>query len=316
VKAGVKHIQNKFGWLIFLTVLTLSACTGKVDGLVSNLSSNQTPSVSNQISTANQMSVVTNQNQSTTNGDLEKLLAEISWQAVEEAKRQGVSALPTLRRFANDKNYRIRQLVMNCVGAIGDDQGADILAAGLKDTNINVQLPAARELSQKAYPSAQTAILDSLKNEPENLVRELLALAAGFLSGEKAIPVLRPLAQGDTVLAQNAKTALAKLGDAVGKKAISAGLAASLPRTRYETLQKLCYINDKSFAVQAVKLLSDKAVGIRIGTVYNPKARRVADQAVDTLVCLLNLKPSFTTSVEKIYTDQELTEIRKLAGSK
>jgi HEAT repeat protein len=214
-----------------------------------------------------------------------------------------------VRRFANDPNYVVRQITMNCVEAIGDATGGDILASGLADGNVNVRLAAARALATRSYPSAASSIVAALQLSDDETFRELLVTAAGYSPEGRTISVLTPLSAGDSVLAHNAVLALAKLGSETGRKMLSAKLSAKLPRTRYEALEGLCYVNDKRFSAEAKRLLSDKAVGLRIGSVRSPKYRRVADQAVDSLVCLLGLRVSFTVSSERIYSDQEIASI-------
>lgn len=307
------HRINRFQivWLLVFTVALPIACAKKSDILASNYTVNsanqpETPSA-NRTETIDKIDDAEKQT-----NPLNKLLAEANSQAVEEAKQQGKAALPIIRPFLKDKNFQVRQIAVSSAGAIGDPQGADILATGLEDENINVRLAAARELSKKAYPAATETVLAVLKKSPEGIVRELLAVAAGFLPGEKTVAALRPLASGDSVLAEKAMFALAKLGDAAGRKALSSRLSAKLPRTRYEALEALCYVSSSVFATPAKKLLSDKATGLQIGSVRNPRNRRVADQAVDSLVCLLKLQPPFETSPEKIYTDSEIATIKNL----
>ena len=296
---------------VFIVVLTI-ACVKKDGVFASNYTVNspvrqtETPR-SEQIKTTDKI----DESEKQTNS-LKELLAAANSQAVAEAKRQGETALPLIRSFLEDANYRVRQIAVSCAGAIGDPQGADILAAGLKDANINVRLAAARELSKKPYPAAMETVLEVLKNSTEGVIRELLVTAAGFLPDEKTVAALRPLTNGDSSLAEKAVAALAKLGDAAGRKSFSAKLSAKLPRTRYEALEALCYVNDSVFAAPAEKLLSDNANALPIGQVRSRKYRRVADQAVDSLVCLLKLQPPFETSPEKIYTIPEIATIRNL----
>lgn len=290
--------------LISLIILLTVACVKKTDVLASNYS---TDSPANQVNRAEPI----NEPKASTDR-LEKLLAAADWKAVEEARRMGSAALPIIRPFIKDKNETVRQIAVGCAGAIGDPQGADILAAGLKDVSLGVQLGAARELAEKPYPAATEAVLELLNKKPEEVLTELLIKAAGNLPGAKTVATLRPFLAGDDVIATQTIYALAKLGDAAGRKALSAKLSAKLPRTRYEALENLCYVNNSSFAATAKKLLSDKANALPIGLPSDPLNRRVADQAVDSLVCLLKLQPPFETSQSKVYTDREIATIRNL----
>jgi hypothetical protein len=244
---------------------------------------------------------------------LEQLLQTANSLAVDEAGRLGTAALPVIRRYVRAENYRSRQLAMRCAGRIGDDQGADILAAGLLDQNFNVQNAAATELAKKAYAGAEKTILDQLGAGGDEIVRENLALAAGYLPGRRTIELLRAIATGKGVLASNARMALARLNDVKSHNSLIAELRAPLPRTRYDALEKLIYVNDRGYLPQVKRLLADKAAAVPIGIVERPRYRRVCDQAVDTLIHLSRLQISFPIGPEKIYSEQERQQIQSLA---
>lgn len=245
---------------------------------------------------------------------LENLLSQGSWQAVDEAQRQGSAALPILRSVLAHEPYVERQIAMKCVGRIADPAGADILAAGLTDTNINVRIAAANELAQKSYPGALDSVLDQLMHSPEELIQEILALAAGHLPSLRTIETLRPLAAGAGDLALNARMALAKLGDPEARASMVADLAAPLPRTRYDTAGQLRYVGDASLAPHVRKLLSDRAEAQPIGLKHAPRYRRVCDQAVDTLVFLRQLKVSFPVNLEQIYSEDQIRQVEQLTA--
>lgn len=244
---------------------------------------------------------------------LEQLLQAANFLAVDEAGELGTEALPVIRRYVRFENYRSRQIAMRCAGRIGADQGADILGAGLVDQNFNVQNAAATELAKKAYPGAANAILDRLGAGGDEIVRENLALAAGYLPGRRTIELLRGIAIGKGVLASNARMALARLNDVKSHNSLIAELRAPLPRTRYDALQKLIYVNDRSFLPLVKRLLADKAAAVPVGIVEMSRYRRVCDQAVDTLVHLSQLQISFSIGPEKIYSEQERQQIQSLA---
>lgn len=246
---------------------------------------------------------------------LDELLESANWSAIDEAKGKGSAAIPALRRFASHKNYQTRQIVMTAVGRIGDPQGADILAQGLTDANINVRQAAANELSLKPYPGANEAILVQLIRSPDEMVRESLALAAGYIPGPRAMEILRPMAQESGQLAVNARMALAKLGDGPSRQAIIDATNDPLPRTRYEALAQLRYVGDPALVVHAKKRLSDREPAQRIGVKKAPRYRRVCDQAVDTVVHLMKLKPPFEVNLERIYSEDEIQKTQKLSGA-
>lgn len=317
-----KSVRIRFYWLLILITVSTCNCAKQTNILATDKSvttsadptKTETPGVN--FSTIEEQ---TNKQIDSNNPNqinlLKKLLAEASSESIDEAKRQGKSALPIIRPFLKDDNYEVRQMAVSSAGAIGDVSASDILSFGLKDSNINVRLAAATELAKQSYPAATETILEVIKTTPDETVRELLVEAAGFLPGSKTIAALRPLAKGDSILADQAIYALAKLGDSSGLNLVSRKLSAADPYTRHETLQNLCYVNDLRFVPKAVKLLSDKTNAISVGSPRNPQMRRVADGAVDALVCLLNLNLSFESSND-IYTDEEINKVRDLVNKK
>lgn len=249
----------------------------------------------------------------TSTHELARLLAAASPVAVEESARLGVSALPVLRRFAMDENYQVRKLTMQSAGRVGVVDGADILERGIRDTNVNVQAVAASELAKRAYPAATDAILEILQSDTDLVVRENLALAAGFLQGKRVIGVLKSVSRQDSSLGVMARMALVRLGDGVARRGLTAELRSSLPRIRYTALEKLVYVDDIQLARDVTKLLHDEAEAVRVGFVEFPRFRRVCDQAVDTLIALLKLKVPFEAGVDKNYSAPERKTVSDMA---
>jgi HEAT repeat protein len=244
---------------------------------------------------------------------LEIFLQQKSWGAVDEARQLGKSAMPILKKYSHDADYQKRQIAVESAGAVGGDEAAQILVDGLKDENIGVNLSAAHTLAKNPNPGATETVIELLNTNDEEVFREALALAAGGLPGEKTVEVLKRIeAAGEDQVSVNAQMALAKLGDGPAKQAIMKQLDAAEPRTRYNALEKLIYINDVRLARYARKLLGDKNPALRTGLVNDPEYRRVCDQAVDTIVFLLKLPVSFEVSSDIIYTDREILEVESM----
>ena len=244
---------------------------------------------------------------------LEIYFQQANWAAVDETMRLRESALPTIKKYGQDKDYQKRQIAVECAGVIGGEVAAQILIAGLKDDNINVRLSAAKTLERNPNSSATEAVVELVNESDEEVLREILALAAGHLPGEKTVEVLKKIEQADEQqVSVNAQMALAKLGDEEAKQAIISQLDDALPRTRYDALEKLIYIDDASLARYAKKHLVHKSPAVMIGTVKSPRYRRVCDQAVDTMVFLLKLKVPFQVSIEIIYSDKEILAVESL----
>lgn len=242
--------------------------------------------------------------------ELERLLAEGDFRAVEVASSMGDAAVPALRKGAVMPGYRSRQVSMECAGKVGGSAAGEILSLGLKDGNVNVRVAAAGQLSVNPPESAKDAVLSTLVRSTETDVRELLALSAGYFPGERTLAILRSIAAGKEVLASNARMALARLGDKGGTEALVADLGSSDARVRYETVGGLRYVNDPALVSHVKPLLRDTEDVQAIGPERRRRYRRVCDEAVDTLVYLLKLKLPFPTGEETIYTDEQLHHVR------
>jgi HEAT repeat protein len=245
---------------------------------------------------------------------LEGLFNAANWKAVDLAAKQGEAAMPAVRRAAASKNPDTRQLAMASAARIRGAEAGKILGQGLSDADLTVRVEAANGLSANPPPEAAPALLAKLAVEEDPGIKQALAMGAGYLPGDRTVKVLQMVAIGTDEVARTARMALAKLGDKTARDSLFADLASGDAYTRYTALGWMRYINDKSLAPSAKKLLYDKADAFSIGPVRAPKMRRVCDQAVDTLVHLLELKPPFPTSAEKIYTEAEINAVAKMAA--
>jgi hypothetical protein len=245
------------------------------------------------------------------NNPISELLASANWAAVEEVRRQGNAALPIIRSFVKDENYRTRQIAVACAGEI-EGQVSDILARGLTDPNVNVRITAANGFARRPYPEALDTLIEQVDKSPDDSVRETLVLALGLLPDERTLTVLKRLLVSGGSLVRSARLALARLGDPEARASLLADLSSPLPRARYDVLKDLIYVRDAELMGYAERLLDDREPAVRVGVVKAPRYRRVCDQAVDTLVAVLKVAVSFEVSEEKIYSHSELTEMKHL----
>lgn len=245
--------------------------------------------------------------------ELEHLIAQCDWQAVDLAVRLGEAAWPVIEQGARMENFQSRQISMVCAGRLGGETAGTLLLAGLADKHINVSLAAAGQLSRNPPPSALQGILRELAACQEDNICALLALALGHLPDEDSTKTLLDLTGRDDDTAVNARLALAKLGHDEFLAAHLSRFASDDPHTRYEALAQLIYIDHARLAEHAKQLLFDKDVAVTIGTQYAPLYRRVCDQAVDTLAALLKLKLPFVVSAESIYSDSQLSQVSEMA---
>jgi hypothetical protein len=246
--------------------------------------------------------------------DLEQLLTEENWQAVEVAAQLAAQAWPTLKAGATMPSFRSRQITMASAGSIGTDKSIPILVAGLDDIHINVRLAAAGQLSVNTLPDAQLALAQKLRFCEETNICGLLIRGLGNVPGEISVNSILEFSQNNDELKSVAQLALSKLEHKTSRDAQLKLFSSSNAFTRYQALIDLIYIADTNLSSYAKTLLRDTAAAIAIGTPYDEQHRRVCDQSVDTLTKLLQLTPSFSTSAETIYNDEQINEIIQLTN--
>ena len=252
-------------------------------------------------------------NKMSATAELERMLTEGDWEAVNLAQSLGDAAWPIIERGAGMPEYTSRQISMTCAKRLGGEASGRVLSKGLFDQNGNVRVAAAACLSSNPPTSAYDGVMKALVESQEEDIQELMALAAGYLPGDQTMETLRPMTEGSGVLAGNARAALAKLGDPEARSNLIQQTSSADGYTKYKALEDLSYVNDAGLAPHAKALLGDRTEALRIGPERFPKYRRVCDQAVDTLVLLLQLEPPFEASAQKIYSDDELSQVGELA---
>tara|TARA_R110002096_G_scaffold44524_8_gene119845 strand:+ start:51084 stop:52058 length:975 start_codon:yes stop_codon:yes gene_type:complete len=245
--------------------------------------------------------------------ELEQHLASANWQAVDLAKRLGGDAWPAVEAAAQQPEFRTRQIAMACAGALGTSRALPLLIAGLGDPHRNVSIAAASQLSLSPPPGAQAELVRSLGACEEDVICALLVRGLGRLPGERSIAAVLDAAQRSDALLDVARLALSKLGDKDALRSQRALLKNRSAAIRYQALVDTRYIANATLIVAAKPLLQDTAPVVSIGTPYNEQHRRVCDQAVDTLVVLLQLEPSFAVAAETIYSDEQIREVARLA---
>jgi len=249
----------------------------------------------------------------TNTSHLATLVTAANWSAVDEAARLGPASLPVLANAFQSPNYTVRQISVTCAGQVIDPEADKILARGLYDANVNVRMAAGNELSRMARPGAKIAVLDRLKQSVEEPLLLSLALAAGYMPGEDTRQALRLLLPRGGDLMTYARMALARLGDPLARKGLLTDLHSVDPHARYEATLTLQYVADPKLAVEVIPLLNDRENALLIGPPHAKRVwRRVCDAALETLVLLLRLPVTFTPEREKIYTESEFEEVRRL----
>ena len=245
---------------------------------------------------------------------LETLLESANWDAVDEAQREGPLALPAVRHYAASSNYRTRQIATACAARIGGAEATAILASALADPNINVQLTAAKEFSPRGLSRRCPADPGSAGGQSSGRYCPRISWRwAGRVYSRRGLSIHpSPTIPGLGCAGDERPDGPGSFGRSRARHWLEGEFASPTPRTRYDALDQLRYVGDRSLIAEAKKLLGDREPARRIGTARHPHFRRVCDQAVDTVVFLLNLR--FPADPEKIYSDEELRRVRELAG--
>lgn len=187
----------------------------------------------------------------------------------------------------------------------------------LKANNINTVLSAITQLENELNLNASIArtMVEILKTRPDQVIAERLILLLGNYHQKFVFDALVMFEKkSDDAHKKWYSLALAKLGEKDFYNKILAKLKHREAYVRYVALQDLGYVHNRSATKKIAPLLSDMAPAVRVGSVRTNTWRRVCDQAVDTLIALEELTTSFTLSLSRIYSQEELEEVKRLCA--
>jgi HEAT repeat protein len=246
-------------------------------------------------------------------------------------RRMGKEAVPILIEYAQDENPDVRFIVTLALGESLDERVIPVLLNRLQDANSNVRRTAINALWRFRRVTLK-------KHSPDRILEALAAYAGvwdensykavlliGDLGGRSNVEALRKVLQeasgtwdkwdDRTLLGPRKKDAclraLFKLGDKKAADEVQASLKGKDVSRIVFGIEAVAYASRKDLLEQLLPFLNDdrdtkKAV---MGTRHHV---RVKDVALNAIVKLCGIRPSFRLWKQTRYTDDQVAEVKKL----
>ncbi len=254
---------------------------------------------------------------------VEEMILKKNWGVTEYMERLDPSVIPVLLKLAKNPEWEVRQLSLICLGYFKTRESAEALAKALLDSDINVRSHAAGLLQETYHPVILPEVMEALKRSDDDHVRSMAVLVIGRIGDEGAKEELKKIVlnERDRATRSNMVQALARLKDEDSRKTILAELKSSVPKTRFEAIQKIEYIKDKEMALNLEPLLDDPTPAVTLTASATKKVIiRINEAAVKAIAVVFDQPFSFRIERLRPCTEQEIQEakqfLRKMQSSK
>ncbi len=238
------------------------------------------------------------------------------WSVVDNPGVIGSEAGPALLPLLNDPDPQVRELAVYSLNAAGGNAAREGLFKALHDRTDTVRSAACRFLDQRFTPEDVPALEKELSTNPDEYVRERVALMLGKAGKPAASTALTQqfAVERDEHAKRAQSLALARLGNALGRETVVARLKAEDPGQLAEALDDLVYVNDPKLLPETLPLLNDTRPAKNVGPSHGPFLIRVCDVAVNTIDAVLNHPFSFAVYQTRRYSQPELDSAKAVVS--
>lgn len=245
---------------------------------------------------------------------IEEMILKKDWQVTEYLEKMDRSIIPILLKLTKNPDWEVRQLSLICLAHFKTRESAEALADALLDEDVNVRSYAAGLLQEAYHPFVLPQLLAALKKSEDDHVRSQIVLVIGRIGNEEAKEELQKvlLRERDKATQVNIIQALARLQDKDCRQKILSELNSSIPKTRFEAIQKVEYIGDKEFALNLEPLLDDRTPALTLTASATQTINvRINETAVKAIAKIFNQPFSFRIENLRPCTEQEIQEAKQ-----
>lgn len=245
---------------------------------------------------------------------IEEMILKKDWQVTEYVGKLDQSFIPMLLKLTKNPDWEVRQLSLICLAHFKTRESAQALANALLDKDINVRGYAA-SLLQRAYdPHILPQLLTALKKSKDDYVRSQVVLVIGRIENEEAKEELKKILahEKDKTTRANIIQALARMQDEDSRQKILSELKSSVPKIRFEAIEKVEYIGNKQMAWHLEPLLDDKTPAVTLTASATQRVTvRICEAAVKAIAVIYDQPFSFRIENLRPCTDQEIQEVKQ-----
>lgn len=236
------------------------------------------------------------------------------WDVVSAMKNAPSVIVDGLVELSTSPDGEIRELVLWCLNEIGGSRALQVFLQSLTDRREDIRDLAVQFLQEHHDTENLPELFSQLQSNPDEFVREQIALVIGRIGDPSAIPVLeRVLQEGQPDPIPGAiRLALARLGHSESRAQILSVLRESSVNARRQALRDFEYIADKREVGQLLHLLDDTRDAMNVAPSGFTSFIRVCDLTVDVLDAVLEHPFSFPAGELRRYSEDELSEAKQV----
>jgi HEAT repeat protein len=249
---------------------------------------------------------------------LEVRVSRKDWSVVQQATGFSSEQQHALLPLLSHEEPEVRELVLNCLNAVGGSLARDGLTRALQDKDEIIRARACQFLHHHLATELLPTLSAELKDNLDEYVREHAALMIGKIGNPKAIPNLHEFLREERIdyTRQALTLALARLGDPRGQAEFLRKLEDPFPSRVAGALEDFVYVNDPRLVKHIFPLLADPRNAVNVGMSHSPMHVRVCDVAVSVLDRVLNHPFSFPGDPVRRFSDAEISEAQRLLFSR
>lgn len=264
-------------------------------------------------------------------------IMEKEWDVIEEVRTQVHQTVKHLISLTSHQDPQVRSGALLCLNKTGGEEARAAFIKALKDTSYDVRCDVCHYLHQNYAPDILPALIHELGKNPNDFIREEIALIIGKIGEPKAIPELRKFfeKEKDAFAKYNILLAMARLKDPESQNVIlnrlqnnkkfiqpeevidySARRTPKDVKMLYLALKEFEYMNDENLASRLLPLLNDERDAVNMAPSGHVCYIRVCDVAINILDVVLNHPFKFKVERWRRYTPSELSEAKQLLNAK
>jgi len=245
--------------------------------------------------------------------DINTLIRNKDWTAVDVAKSSGPTALATVEPYLTNLDEVIRLLAVDCIAAAGGPTAPDLLIRALDDRNEQVRGNAINGLHAQLPKGREEVLLKKWDDAKDPFVRQQIPMILGRMQAKQNVPQLKARQSRDPrgEVVDGMTAGLSKLGDDDARKRFGEMLRDAREKRVAVVIGYVQYIDEQWVIPLLLPVLSRREMAVDLSSHRKKLIRRGCDLAVDEVLRISKAKFSFAIDPAAQYTDAQIAEVTR-----
>lgn len=245
--------------------------------------------------------------------DINTLIKNKDWTAVDVAKSSGPTALATVEPYLANPDEVIRLLAVDCIAAAGGPTAPDLLIRALDDRNEQVRGNAINGLHAQLPKGREAVLLKKWDDAKDPFVRQQIPMILGRMQAKQNVPELKARQTRDPrgEVSDGMTAGLSKLGDDDARKRFGQMLADAREKRVAVVIGYVQYLDEQWVIPLLLPVLSRREMAVDLSSHRKKLIRRGCDLAVDEVLRISKANFSFAIDPAAQYTDAQIAEVTR-----